>query len=64
MSKARREIDKKQLTPWRRSEDPFRDIKPLADLTVLIGELPDNRDADEILRDLRQSRAIRPFDHQ
>lgn len=63
MSKARREIDKKQLTLWRRSEDPFRDIKPLADLTVLIGGLPDDRDAEEILMGLRQTQAIRPFDH-
>jgi len=56
--------DEAQLTPWRREEDPFRDAKPLAELTVLIGGLPDNRDPEEILKDLRQSRAIRPLDHR
>lgn len=62
MSKARREIERRPLTPWRRSGDPFRDAKPLGDLAVLIGGLPDDRDAEEILRDLRQMRSSRSLD--
>ncbi len=51
-----------QLTPWRRLEDPFRDAKPLAELSILIGGLPDNRDPEEILRDLRETRIARSLD--
>lgn len=53
-----------QLTPWKRVEDPFRDAKPLGELTILTGGLPDDRDPDEILRDLRSTRAIRSLDHR
>jgi hypothetical protein len=53
-----------QLIPWKRVEDPFRDAKPLAELTVLIGGLPDDRDPEEILRDLRHARTIRPLEQQ
>lgn len=49
-------------TPWRREDDPFRDARPLPELAVLIGGLPDDRDAEEILRDLRASRVPRSPD--
>ncbi len=52
-----------QLTPWRRVEDPFGDIRPLGELSAFIGGLPDDRDPEEILRDLRQARRIRPLEH-
>jgi hypothetical protein len=48
-------------TPWRRDDDPFRGAKPLADLGILMGGLPDDRDPEEIITDLRQSRVIRPL---
>ena len=49
-----------QRTPWRRAEDPFRDARPLDDLAVLIGGLPDDRELDEILGELRRARLPRP----
>ncbi|HLC43130.1 MAG TPA: hypothetical protein VJO34_16075 [Methylomirabilota bacterium] len=61
MSKSGRDIQPKDSSPWRREEDPFRNAKPLADLKVLLGGLPDNRDPEEILRDLRAARPIRPL---
>ncbi len=48
-----------QLTPWRSAEDPFRDAMPLASLAILLGGLPDDRDPEEILSDIRQSRTTR-----
>jgi hypothetical protein len=53
-----------QLTPWKRTDDPFRDARPMVDLTLLIGGLPDDRDTEEILRDLRDTRAIRRLNHR
>jgi hypothetical protein len=50
----------KRVIPAKSAEDPFRDAKPLTDLTVLIGGLPDDRDADEILCDLRRARTVGP----
>jgi hypothetical protein len=49
-----------QLTPWKQVEDPFRDAKPVEDLSILIGGLPDDRDPEEILRDLKRIRIERP----
>jgi hypothetical protein len=43
-------------TPWRLEIDPFANASPLVDLSSLAGGLPDDRDAEEILRDLRISR--------
>lgn len=51
-----------QLTPWKRQEDPFQHAKPLAELAVLIGGLPDDRDPEDILRDLRQIRTLRSLE--
>ncbi len=64
MGKAKRKVDEPRLLIWRRAADPFGDAKPLVDLAVLVGGLPDDRDPDEILRDLRRTRAIRHFDPQ
>jgi hypothetical protein len=40
------------ITPWRLEIDPFANASPLVDLSTLAGGLPDERDAEEILRDL------------
>jgi len=58
MSNAKRKTDDRWLIPWRRTEDPFKDAKPLDNMAVLIGGLPDERDPDEIIRDLRRIRAV------
>jgi hypothetical protein len=44
------------ITPRRLEIDPFANASPLVDLSSLAGGLPDDRDAEEILRDLRISR--------
>lgn len=71
MSKERREITvrlegpqvaKGRLTPWKRQDDPFQHAKPLAELAALIGGLPDDRDPEDILRDLRQIRTLRSLE--
>jgi hypothetical protein len=46
-------------TPWRREIDPFAHASPLIDLSTLAGGLPDDRDAEEILRDLDRCRRKR-----
>lgn len=51
-----------QLTPWKRQEDPFQHARPLAELAALIGGLPDDRDPEDILRDLRQIRTMRSLE--
>jgi len=53
----------RRLTEWKSSEDPFASTQPLSDASVLIGGLPDDRTAEEILADLRASRRTRPEDH-
>ena len=57
MSKPQRESDERRLTSWKRVDDPFQGIKPLENITVLAGGLPDDRDPDDILRDLRNNSA-------
>jgi hypothetical protein len=48
------------VTPWRNETDPFANAKPL-DLSLLIGGYPDERDADEIIADLRAARKPRDW---
>ena len=45
--------DENSITPWRMQIDPFANASPLVDLSTLVGGLPDDRDAEEILRDLQ-----------
>jgi hypothetical protein len=40
------------ITPWRLEIDPFANASPLIDLSLVAGGLPDDRDAEDILRDL------------
>lgn len=47
-------------TEWTSSTDPFLGVEPLHDVSVLIGGLPDDRDASDILADLRALRRPRP----
>ena len=49
-----------QLTPWRLEHDPWAGARPITDVSLLIGGLPDDRSADEILADLRAARVLRP----
>jgi hypothetical protein len=64
----------KKLTPKRRSEiargaaqarwgstDPLTATKPVDDVSVLIGGLPDGRSAEVVLEDLHAARRPRPF---
>jgi hypothetical protein len=44
---------KDPITPWRLETDPFAGASPLVELSVLASGLPDDRDAEEILRDLQ-----------
>jgi hypothetical protein len=45
------------ITPWRLEIDPFAGASPLVELSLLAGGLPDGRDAEEILCDLRGATA-------
>ena len=42
-----------ELRPVR---DPFAHAEPVGDVSILLGGLPDERDADTILADIRDSR--------
>jgi hypothetical protein len=46
--------------------DPFEGAKPLQNVWELIGELPDDRSAEEIIEDIRACRATRrpPYDEE
>jgi hypothetical protein len=57
--KRRREIARSAARARWQPADPLADAKPVDDLSVLIGGLPDSRDAEEILRDLRAARRPR-----
>ncbi len=53
-------LDDGVVTPWRNETDPFANAKPV-DLSLLVGGYPDDRDADEIIADLRAARKPRDF---
>lgn len=40
----------------RPARDPFAHAEPVGDVSILLGGLPDERDADTILADIRASR--------
>jgi hypothetical protein len=44
---------------WRGAADPFANAQPITDLSRMIGGLPDDRTAEEILADLAQARRPR-----
>lgn len=43
-------------------DDPFRGARPLTDISLLVGGLPDTRNAEEIIRDLGSLRKARRLD--
>ena len=49
----------KRRTSWRVEADPFANFTTSTDLRVLLGGLPDDRDPDEILKDLQNARVPR-----
>jgi hypothetical protein len=49
----------KHLTPWRIEADPFANFTASTDLSVFLGGLPDDRNPDEILKDLQEARLPR-----